>query len=33
MRLPPKPRKADPLEKLLASPAYAEIPIAVVSHA
>ena len=34
MRLPPKPRKPDPLEKLLlANPSYALIPITIVSHA
>ncbi|OWK45568.1 transposase [Fimbriiglobus ruber] len=32
MRLPPKPRKPDPLEQLLARPAYAEIPITLVPH-
>ena len=32
MRLPPKPRKPDPLEKLLASPTYADIPITLVPH-
>jgi hypothetical protein len=32
MLLPPKPRKPDPLEKLLASPTYAEIPITLMPH-
>jgi IS4 transposase len=32
MRLPPKPKQSDPLERLLALPAYASIPIAVVPH-
>ena|SRR5438093_7928737 len=32
MRLPPKPRKLDPLEKLLADPSYAEIPIPIAQH-
>jgi len=30
MRLPPKPRQPDPLEKLLTLPAYTEIPITLV---
>ncbi len=33
MRLPPKPRKPDPLEKLLVDPSYAAIPITLVQHA
>src|SRR5438105_13066376 len=33
MRLPPKPRKPDLLEKLLVDPSYAAIPITLVSHA
>jgi Transposase DDE domain len=33
MRLPPKPRKPDPLAKLLADPSYSAIPIALVPHA
>jgi hypothetical protein len=33
MRLPPKPRQPDPLEKLLACPEYAAIPITIVPHA
>jgi hypothetical protein len=32
MRLPPKPRQPDPLEKLLAGPAYSNIPITLVQH-
>jgi Transposase DDE domain len=32
MRLPPKPRKADPLEKLLLDPVYAEISSTIVQH-
>jgi Transposase DDE domain len=32
MRLPPKPKPPDPLERLLALPAYARIPPALVSH-
>jgi len=32
MCLPPKPRKPDPLEKLLAAMSYAEIPTAIVQH-
>lgn len=32
MRLPPKRRKLDPLEKLLADPSYAGIPITIVQH-
>jgi hypothetical protein len=32
MRLPPKPRQPDPLEKLLTLPAYTEIPITLVPH-
>jgi hypothetical protein len=33
MRLPPKPPKPDPLEKLLLQPSYAAIPITLVQHA
>lgn len=33
MLIPPKPRKPDPLEKLLLSPAYALIPITIAPHA
>src|SRR2546430_10034881 len=33
MRLPPKPRKPDPLEKLLLEPSSAAIPITLVQHA
>jgi hypothetical protein len=33
MRLPPKPQKPDPLERLLLDPSYAAIPITVVQHA
>ncbi len=33
MRLPPKPSKPDPLEKLLVDPSYAAIPITLVQHA
>jgi hypothetical protein len=33
MRLPPKPRKPDPLEKLLADPSYTEIPVIIRQHA
>jgi len=33
MRLPPKPRQPDPLEKLLACPEYAALPITILSHA
>src|SRR5437773_2553897 len=33
MRLPPKPQKPDPLEKLLVDAAYAAIPITLVQHA
>lgn len=33
MRLPPKPRKPDPLGKLLVEPSYAAIPITLVQHA
>lgn len=33
MRLPPKPKKPDPLAKLLAQPEYHAIPIAIVPHA
>jgi hypothetical protein len=33
MRLPLKPRKPEPLEKLLALPAYPEIPLALVPPA
>src|SRR5215208_5418408 len=32
MVLPPKPKPPDPLERLLALPAYASIPIAVAPH-
>src|SRR5216683_2236924 len=32
MRLPPKPRQPDPLEKLLKSRAYADVPITLVQH-
>jgi IS4 transposase len=32
MRLPPKPRKPDPLERLLAESMYSEIPLTVVPH-
>jgi hypothetical protein len=32
MRLPPKPRQPDPLEKLLKLPAYASIPLTLVQH-
>ncbi len=32
MRLPPKRRKPDPLEKLLAEPMFTQIPMAVVQH-
>jgi hypothetical protein len=32
MRLPPKPRQPEPLEKLLAGPAYTEIPVTLVPH-
>jgi Transposase DDE domain len=32
MRLPPKPRQPDPLEKLLSCPAYADLPIPLVPH-
>jgi hypothetical protein len=32
MRLPPKPKPPDPLERLLALPAYADIPMAVIPH-
>src|SRR5713226_10448336 len=33
MRLPPKPKKPDLLEKLLVDPSYAAIPITLVQHA
>lgn len=32
MRLPPKPRKPDPVDRLLAEPVYSEIPVAIVQH-
>jgi IS4 transposase len=32
MRLPPKRRKPEPLDKLLAEPLYSEIPITIVQH-
>jgi hypothetical protein len=32
MRLPPKPRQPDPLEKLLRGPAYSALPITLVQH-
>lgn len=32
MRLPPKPRQPEPLDKLLAEPAFAEIPLTIVPH-
>lgn len=32
MRLPPKRRKPEPLDKLLANPSFSEIPITVVQH-
>jgi IS4 transposase len=32
MRLPPKPRKPDPLERLLAESMYSEIPVTMVAH-
>jgi hypothetical protein len=33
MRLPPKPRKPDPLAKLLSTPQYTEIPPSILPHA
>lgn len=33
MRLPPAPKKPDPLERLLAQPAFNGVPIAIVQHA
>src|SRR5215210_4904793 len=33
MRLPPKPRPPDPLDKLLAGPEYAALPLTLVPHA
>ena len=32
MRLPPKPRKPDPLDKLLAEPLFSQIPITILPH-
>src|SRR4029079_1651934 len=32
MRLPPRPRKPDPLAKLLATPPYTDLPITLVQH-
>jgi hypothetical protein len=32
MRLPPKPRKPDPLAKLLCTPQYTEIPPSILPH-
>src|ERR1700683_1385893 len=33
MRLPPAPKKPDPLERLLAQAAYQDVPLALVPHA
>src|SRR6516162_9965909 len=32
MRLPPTPKKPDPVERLLAQPAFEQLPIALVQH-